>query len=130
MLDQNKIALMTRLASFEKNEGKKSVAVNNYFRGDYIGWQVLKSIISATIIFLIIVVGYVVYDFENFMTDIYKFDLQQYGKSLLIKYLIFVGVFAVVTYAVYAYRYACARKSMRLYARNLNKLSEYYKKNS
>lgn len=129
MLDQNKIALMTRLASYEKNEGKKSTAINNYFRTDYIGWQVLKSIISATIIFLILVAGYVVYDFENFMIDIYKLDLQQYGKDLLIRYVVFVGVFAVITYAVYAYRYSKARKSMRMYARNLNKLGEYYKKN-
>lgn len=129
MLDQNKIALMTRLASYEKNEGKKSTAINNYFRADYIGWQVLKSIISATIIFLILVAGYVVYDFENFMIDIYKLDLQQYGKDLLIRYVVFVGVFAVITYAVYAYRYSKARKSMRMYARNLNKLGEYYKKN-
>ena len=129
MLDQNKIALMTRLASYEKNEGKKSTAINNYFRADYIGWQVLKSIISATIIFLILVAGYIVYDFENFMIDIYKLDLQQYGKDLLIRYVVFVGVFAVITYAVYAYRYSKARKSMRMYARNLNKLGEYYKKN-
>ena len=105
MLDPEKIRLMTRLASFEKNEAKKDEAIANFFRSDYIGWQVLKSVISATLIFIIVTAGYVVYDFENFMTDIYKLDLQQYGKSLLIKYVIFVAIFAVVTYAVYSYRY-------------------------
>lgn len=127
MLDRKKIAMMARLASYEKNEGKKSTAINSYFRGDYIGWQVLKSIISATIIFIILIVGYVVYNFENFMIDIYKLDLQKYAKDILIKYVIFTAVFAVITYGVYAYRYAVARKNMRGYIRTLNKLSEYNK---
>lgn len=127
MLDQDKILLMTRLASYEKNEGKRNAAIGQYFRGDYIGWQVLKSVISATIIFIIIAAAYVVYDFESFMIDIYKLDLQKYGKGLLVKYVIFTGIFAVITYAVYAYRYARARKSLHNYARNLNKLSEYYR---
>lgn len=126
MLDEKKIILMTRLASFEKNEGRKSAAIGHFFRNDYIGWQVLKSIISATIIFLILVIGYVIYDFENFMVDVYKLNLQEYGKDLVIRYCIFVGVFAVITYIIYSYRYAKARKELRIYARNLNRLAEMY----
>ena len=128
MLDQEKIILMTRLASYEKNEGKKNEAIGHYFRGDYIGWQVLKSIVAGTICFCIIAGGYVVYDFENFMLDIYKIDLLEYAKSLLIKYAVVVGIYAVITYIVYAYRYAGARKNLRTYAHNLNKLSRDYDK--
>jgi len=127
MLNQKKIILMTRLASFEKNEGRKSAQIGHYFRNDYIGWQVLKSIISATIIYIILVAGFVIYDFENFMVDIYKLNLQEYGKELLIKYLVFVAVFGIITYIVYSYRYAKARKNLRIYARNLNKLAESYR---
>ena len=49
MVNEDKVKLMTRLASYESGEGKKDIAILNYFRGDYIGFQVLKSIISATI---------------------------------------------------------------------------------
>ena len=42
------------MASYEVNEGKKNVAIGSYFRGDYIGWQVLKSITSATIAFVVV----------------------------------------------------------------------------
>lgn len=129
MIDQDKIILMTRLASYEKNEGKKNEAIGRYFRGDYIGWQVLKSIVSGTIVFLIIVVGFAVYDFENFMVDIYKMDLLEYAKGILTKYVICVGIYAVITYAIYAYRYAGARKNLRMYAHNLNKLSKNYSNN-
>lgn len=129
MLDQDKIVLMSRLASYEKNEGKKNTAIGHYFRNDYISWQVLKSIICSTIVFLILVVGSVVYNFENFMIDVYKLNLLDYGKDILIKYCIFVGAFAVLTYIICSYKYAKARKGLRAYSRNLAKLSDSYKSN-
>ena len=42
MLNEERVILMTKLASYETNEGKKNVAIGNYFRSDYIGWQVLS----------------------------------------------------------------------------------------
>lgn len=43
MINEEKVILMTKLASYESNEGKKNIRIVNYFRGDYIGFQVLKS---------------------------------------------------------------------------------------
>ena len=47
MLNQERIILMTKMASYEKNEGKKNDSIMNYFRGDYVWLQVMKSLISA-----------------------------------------------------------------------------------
>ena len=52
MINEERVILMTRLASYEANEGKKDISIVNYFRGDYIGFQVLKSIIAARYLFL------------------------------------------------------------------------------
>lgn len=49
MLNEERIRLMTKMASYEANEGKKNVSIGSYFRGDYIGLQVIKSVISGTI---------------------------------------------------------------------------------
>ena len=49
MINEEKVILMTKLASYETHEGKKDMTVVHYFRGDYIGFQVLKSVIAATI---------------------------------------------------------------------------------
>ena len=54
MLNEERIKLMTKMAAYEADEGKKNVTIGNYFRGDYIGLQVIKSIISATIAFVIV----------------------------------------------------------------------------
>lgn len=126
MLNEERVILMTKLASYEDGEGKKSVAIGNYFRSDYIGWQVLKSIISATIAFVVVFAMYIFYDFEVFMMDIYKMDLLEFGKKILFMYAGFVGGYAVLSYIIYAYRYSRARKSLHLYYMNLKKLSNMY----
>ncbi len=126
MLNEERVILMTKLASYEAGEGKKNVAIGSYFRSDYIGWQVLKSIISATIAFVVVFAMYIFYDFELFMTDIYKMDLLEFCRNILIRYAVVVGGYAIVSYIIYTYRYSKARKSLRLYYRNLKKLADMY----
>ena len=128
MLNEERIKLMTKMAAYEADEGKKNVAIGNYFRGDYIGLQVIKSIISATIAFVIVFGLFVFYDFEVFMSDIYKMDLLGFGRTVITAYLIFVAVYALISYLIYTYRYAKARKSLKMYYNNLKKLAYLYDK--
>ena len=127
MLNKERIILMTKMASYEVNEGKRNVAIGSYFRGDYIGWHVLKSIISATIAFVVVFGMYIYYDFEVFMMDIYKMDLIEFARHILFMYLWTVGIYAVVSYVVYTMRYMRAVKSLNLYYMNLRKLAAMYK---
>ena len=126
MLNEEKIKLMTRMAAYEENEGKRSMQIGNYFRSDYIGLQVMKSVISATIAFAIVIGMYIFYDFESVMKEIYQVDLLATGKQILIAYVVFVGIYAVVTYIIYAYRYTKAKKSLKKYYTHLTELSGFY----
>lgn len=128
MLNEERVRLMTRMACYEAKEGRKNVAIGNYFRGDYIGLQVIKSVISATIAYILIFAMFILYDFEVFMADIYKMDLLDFAKSVIIYYLIFTVGYAVISYGVYTYRYTRARKSLKTYYNNLKKLSYLYER--
>ena len=126
MLNEERVILMTRLASYEADEGKQNVAVGKYFRSDYIRMQTIKSILYATITFIIVVALIVLMDFETFMGDIYQLDLLQYAQKILFWYLGFVGVYGVISYVVYSIRYRNARKNLKVYFNNLKRLSEMY----
>ena len=126
MINEEKVILMTKLASYETHEGKRDMAILNYFRGDYIGFQLLKSIISATLSFFILFAVYLFYNFEELMQDIYKMDLLGFGKSVVILYLCSVGGYGIISYILYAIRYARARKGLRSYHSNLRKLAGMY----
>ena len=122
MIDKEKVILMTKLAAFEKNEGKKNMNIVNYFRSDYIGFQVLKAIIAATLSYALVLSVYVFYHFEDLMADIYKMDLLATGKSLIIMYLCLAGGYVVIAYMVYTYRYYKAKRNLKDYYVGLRKL--------
>lgn len=128
MLNEERIILMTKMASYEEHEGKKNVVIGNYFRSDYISLQILKSIISATIAFVVVFGMFIFYDFEVFMQDIYKMDLFEFAKNVLTAYAVTVGGYAAITYIVSLNRYNKAKKSLKRYYNNLKKLSGIYEK--
>lgn len=117
---------MTRMASYEENEGKKTIPVASYFRGDYISFNVVTTAISATIAFALIVVAYIYYNMETLLADIYKFDLITVGRSLLTFYVAVVAIYSVLAYIIYAWKYERARKSLHGYYQALRKLSSMY----
>ena len=122
MIKEEKVILMTKLASYESGKGKKDINILNYFRGDYIGFQILKSVIAATVSFFAVFAVYVFYNFETLIQDIYKMDLLSYGKTIIILYLCVVGAYGVI----YANRYNKAKKNLRVYYANLRKLTGMY----
>lgn len=126
MLNEERVILMTKMASYEAHEGRENMKIGKYFRGDYIAIQVLKSILGATIAFALIFALFVLYDFEVFMQDIYNMDLVSFAQTLLMYYGITVVVYGGLSYGLYAYRYTKARKSLKLYHHNLKKLNSLY----
>lgn len=126
MVNEERVILMTKLASYERGPGKKNVNISNFFRGDYIGFQLLKSIICATMAFAIVIGVYIFYHFEDLMSDIYQLDLIELGKEFLKYYLILLIGYCGISYSVYSYRYHKARKSLKSYYSNLRKLNQMY----
>jgi hypothetical protein len=127
MVNEERVILMTRLASYEKGPGRKNVAIGSYFRGDYIGFQLLKSIISVTMACAIVVGVYIFYHFEDLMLDVYQLDLFELGREVLRYYLIIVVIYCTLTYMLYSYRHHKARKGLTSYQKNLRKLSQMSK---
>lgn len=130
MLNEEKIILMTKLASYETHEGKKNGAIGNYFRSDYVTLGVLRSLVYAVIAFLICFGLYILYDFEVFMQDIYKMDLFQFAKNVLTVFLSTVAGYGLIAYVVYTVRYSKAKKAQKNYYNNLKKLAGMYEKRS
>ena len=126
MLDQEKIINMARLSSYENNEGRADIATGTYFRGDYVGLHVVRSILCATAAFAIIACLYALYNFEGLMADLYSVDMTSYAKLLLRRYVIFVGAYAVVSYIVYSVRWSRSRKRLRGYYRSLKYMGKKY----
>lgn len=123
---KKKIRLMTRIAIYEKTEGKKNEPVARYFRSDYIGLKVLTSIISATAVFLIVIGLYVICNSETLMADFYRIDLLNEARKLILYYIGFVAVYISIVAVVFFIKYNKAVKYKRIFSRNLKKLLSHY----
>lgn len=130
MIHEKRVILMTKLQAYEDRGGKKDIAIASYFRGDYLGSQMLKSVISMTIAAGLFYAGYVFYNLESFMKNLYQTDWIEYATTLLTRYLVLVIGYALITYLVYAYRYTKAKKSLKKYYGGLKKLNAMYHEES
>ena len=126
MVNEERIKLMTRMAAYEKEGHKKNKLIVSFFKSDYISMQMLKSVISSTIAFIIMFVLYVLYDFELFMKEIYQMDMFEFAKNVLAIYGIFLAVVLLITYVVSLYQYNRALQDTKIYYANLKKLSRMY----
>ena len=128
MLNEERVILMTRMTSFTQHEGKKDTEINQYFRSDYVGLQVLKSALCATVAYIILFISYMMLSFDKVMQSLYDMDLIAQGRKFLIYYIILVGGYSVVSYIIYSFRYARMRKNMKTYYTNLKRLNKMYEK--
>ena len=126
MLSQERIKLMTKMAAYEENEGKKYMSIGSYFRSDYMGMQAIRSVICGTLAFFLLAGLYVYYHFETMMQDIYKMDLLLLGRRVLFYYIVFIAAYSVITYVIYSFRYSRAKRSLKHYYYHLKQLAAIY----
>lgn len=118
---------MTKLAICEHKEGKQNASIRTYFRGDYIGMNILKSIVCATICYVLIGMLVVVYNLNLILDELYLVDYLEVAGQILTSYLLTVGIYAGISYLVCLVRYHYARKHQKKYMGLLHQLSEFYK---
>ena len=126
MLNEERIKLMTRMASYESTEGKKNEAVANHFRSDYVGLQVLKAVICATIAYMIVFGVYFYYNFEEIMINIYKMDLWESAVKIIKSYAATVIIYSLIVYIAYTVKYSYAKRNLKKYFNNLKLLNALY----
>lgn len=126
MLNEEKVILMTKLASYEKREGKENMAIGRYFRGDYISLNLLKAVLVATVSFFIGFAVYLLYNIEELLENIYEIDFFALARNAISCYVVFVVAYCCISYIVSVFRYAKARKGIRRYYHNLKKLNAMY----
>lgn len=126
MLNEEKIRLMTKAASFEAGEGKKALEMNRFYKGDYLSIHLIGAWISYTVAFCLCVGLWAFYKMEYLMTNLHKMDLAAFGKGLALLYFALLGIYLVIQYVVYYNRYQENRKKLAAYNHILKRISDIY----
>lgn len=112
-MNEERIRLMTKLASYEQGKGQEHMAITQYYRGDYISFQMMKTFVCSTLAFGILALLCALYQMEDLMALLYRNDPQAFLMKLLALYIGFVGVFQIIAYLVFSQRHKRAYKGQR-----------------
>ena len=126
MLNENKVKMMTKMAIYEKNEGRRMLKTARYFKSDYIAFGILKTLITTSIAYIIMLIMYVLYNMESIIKDINKIDYTEVGTNLIIGYVAMIAVFSAIAFVVYGKQYDNSRYGLKRYFSRLNKLERFY----
>lgn len=130
MLNSKKIRLMTKLAVYETKEGKEDIHLSKYYKTDYVRFQVLKSVISATVGYLLILLLVVMYKMEYLIKNAVVLNYKMIGNYVLGIYIMIVTVYGLGSVLVYSRKYDASRKKLARYFKLLKRLSRIYKEGS
>lgn len=126
MLNENKVKMMTKMAIYEKNEGRRMLKTARYFKSDYIAFGILKTLITTSIAYIIMLIMYVLYNMESIIKDINKIDYTEVGTNLIIGYVAMIAVFSAIAFVIYGKQYDNSRNGLKRYFSRLNKLERFY----
>jgi len=126
MLNNEKIRLMTKLALFESKTGKQEIRLSKYYKPDYVRYQVIKSIISATVGYALVLALIILYKSEYLIKNAVKLDYKTIGLYLLGFYIIVVAIYGLSSIVIYSRKYDLSRKKLGRYYKLLKRLEKMY----
>lgn len=128
MLNNQKIKKMHKLAVYESGEGKRHLAISNYYRSDYIGLALIKNFFLTTIAYGLILLIYFGYRSEYLMENIHKMNIILFGIEIVAGYVILLAAYSIVTYFYCSVQYSQANKGIQEYYKGLNQMKKMYEK--
>lgn len=130
MLNFKKIRLMTKLAVYEKKDGKEDIYLSKYYKTDYVRFQVLKSIITTTIGYVLIIALIVFYNLEYLIKNAVTLDYKLLGTYVLGFYIMTITVFGLGALIIYSMKYDASRMKLSRYFKLLKRMEKIYNESS
>ena len=126
MVNNRKVRLMTKLAIYEKKEGKEDIKLSKYFRRDYVRLHLIYNIIAVTIGYLLVLALICAYQMEYLIKEAVRLDYIGIGKIILGIYIIILTVYVMASLIGYSLYYDHSRKKLAKYFRMLRRLRSIY----
>lgn len=122
MINEEKVKLMMKLATYEKREGKEDLKVMEFFKGDYISYNTFVVLLGVSIsLFLFFLADLGGKFFDNMQTFI-EYDFVGQGMEYLTIWIVFMVAYGLIASVIYRRRYKGTKKRLTIYRKNLNDL--------
>ena len=127
MVNMRKVRLMTKLAIYEKTEGKEDIRLGRFYRRDYVRMKILSNIIAVTIGYVLVLAMAVAYQMEYLIKEAVNLDYFGIARMILFGYIFVLTVYIMASMVGYSLYYNYSRKKLAKYYRMLRKLRSMYR---
>ena len=128
MVNLEKVKQECRIALYDEKEEKKNRDAGRYYRSDFIGKEIIKSIFTGTIAYAVLVALWAMANWEAVLESVNDFTIIHTIYIVLLIFVGFIAVYLLITYVVYAVRYVKTRKKMDRHMGNLKALHQMYQR--
>lgn len=127
MVNEERVKLMTHMAVEAGRLQGEGVRISHFYRGDYVGFEIVKSVVSATIVYGVIVALYAVFNFNALLEEFYNGAGVEELKIFVVWYIALLAVSVLASYVVYSIRFNRAKSAIRSYYAHLKRLERMYR---
>ncbi len=128
MINEQHVKLMTKMEIFEDKEMQECLPMAEYYRSDYVSKHIIISVFTGTFAFLLLSGLLLTDGLEDLLYSLDFSNLRGIIGVYLLWYLLFMGIYLLVTFVVYHTRYTAGRKKLRKMYQRLSLLEKIYEK--
>lgn len=126
MLNEKRVKHMVKLASYESKYGTEDIKVSTYFKNDYISLNLIFTFIWTTISYVLMVAILGLAYMDLLLDNLTLMRIVYIGGAVVGIYIVVLIASLVFAGWFYKKRHLRARKHIKVYRGNLEKLESIY----
>lgn len=128
MLNEKRIKLMVKLASYEAKEGKEDLKISSYYRKDYTSFHVLYTLLWVTVGYVIAAGVIILVEMERLLENMTMHSMIMILAGVAAGYIAVLILYGLAAYYLYRKKHNQARQRVRQYNHDLIVLNKMYEK--
>lgn len=126
MVNEEKLRIMTRLASYEKSVSEKEQKEGGYYKSDYIRSRLLVTIWSYSVAFILLLTLIALYHFDYLVSVVDIWEMRSLILGVAAVYILLMLGCIYFTITVCSKKYNQTQKRRKEYYHELKKLEAFY----
>lgn len=126
MVNEEKVRIMTKLASYEKGVSKEEIKEGGFFKADYIRSHLIVTIWSYSVAFILILFLLGLYYFDYLVSDAGMQEIRSLTIAIAVIYVLVLLCCIFFTVTIYSSRYNQTQKKRKEYYNELKRLEAFY----
>ena len=128
MVNLEKVKHQCQIAFYEQKNEKKNRVIGEYYRSDFIGKEIIKSIFTGSFAYFVMAILWVMTNVEAVLKSLNDLSVVHTIVVMVLIYIVFIIVYLLITYIIYAMRYVKGRKQLDAYKEHLKALNQMYER--